>query len=131
MALHIPLPVLLALVVVGVSLSAGLIHWVGWSAEAVLDEAAVRRLLALDAPDEAVLDVALATDQRSALVSLETGSAVVFVLGDRLVSRRLPEAVRIETYPERLRLRLPDPGCPRIDVRLHPDVCQHWLARLQ
>ena len=130
--MQVPLSVLLVLVVVGMSLIVGLTHLMGGSVQAQLTEASIRSRLAHDLPDAAVSDIAMASDQRSALVALADETiAVVFVLGDALVSRHLAAAPQLTATDAGLRLRLADPGCPRIDIALPASAHQRWLARLQ
>ena len=130
--MNIPLPVLLVLVVGGVSLVVVITHLMGWSAQARLTREQVRSQLALDLPDAVVTGIDLAADHHAALVSLEQGAAVVFVLGDRLVSRRLPDHPHIKATDTGLRLLLPDPACPKVDVALtDAGTRQQWLSRLQ
>ncbi len=129
---HIPLPVLLVLVVVGMSLIVGLTHLLGGSVGATLTEAAIRARLTHDLPDRTATDITLSSDQRSALVALEDGTvAVVFVLGKALVSRILPAQPQLTETASGLRLRLRDPGCPRVTLALPASAHQRWLARLQ
>lgn len=116
--MQIPLPVLLSMVAVGLVLVVVLTYAMGWSATAVLTPERIQQRLAHDLPGEEISAITLADDRRSALVAASGGTVVVFVLGDRLVSRRLPEQPRIDATPTGLRLTLPDPGCPRIDINL-------------
>ncbi len=130
--MNIPLHLLLPLVVGGVALTVGLTHLLGGSTPAALSVEAITDLLALDLPDAVVDEVLLADDRRAALVTLRSGHAAVLVLGDRLVSRLLPAGLRAEATERGLRLRLPDPGCPRIDVALSDSARrQEWLDRLR
>ena len=130
--MHIPLPVLLVLVVVGMGLIVGLTHLLGGSVGATLTEAAIRAQLAHDLPGRTATDIGLSSDRRSALVALADGTvAVVFVLGDALVSRRLPARPLLTETAAGLRLRLRDPGCPRITLALPVGAHQRWLSRLQ
>ena len=130
--MHIPLPMLLVLVLVGMSLIVGLTHLLGGSVGVQLTEAAIRSRLAHDLPDSTVTDIALSSDRRSALVELEDGTvAAVLVLGDALVSRRLPARPQLTETAAGLRLRLRDPGCPSITLALPTSAHQRWMARLQ
>ena len=114
------------------SLIVGLTHLMGGSVQAQLTEASIRSRLAHDLPDAAVSDIAMASDQRSALVALADETiAVVFVLGDALVSRHLAAPPQLTETDAGLRLRLADPGCPRIDIALPASAHQRWMARLQ
>ena len=130
--MHIPLPVLLVLVVVGMGLIVGLTHLMGGSIRAQLTETSVRSRLAHDLPSSDVADIVVSTDRRSALAALADGTAaVVFVLGRALVSRRIPARPTLYETATGLRLKLTDPGCPRIDIALPASAHQRWLARLQ
>ena len=126
--MSIPLDILLVLVVGGVSLVVGLTHLFGGSQPAALTDAAIQARLAHDQPDARITGIERGADGRAALVRLHEGAAVVFVLGDRLVSRPLPDAPQWTPTDRGLRLTLPDPGCPRIEVALPEDARQRWLA---
>jgi hypothetical protein len=132
--LSIELPVLGALVVSGVTIVLVLTRVVGWSARATIEDLdAARRQLSLDAPDEQAGDGVLADDRRSALLELSDGrAAVVFVVGDRLVSRVLAPGFvrRVTTRVDGLRIGLRDFGTPRVDVRLADEsITARWAAR--
>jgi hypothetical protein len=134
-AVSIPLPVLLGLIVGGLGGTLAALHAIGWSAPATLDgpEAACARF-ALDYPDDTAQDVWVAPDGSTALLSLEDGSVgLVYALGDRftvrLLGSRSVSSVRLD--PEALVLAFDDVGFPRAVVPL-PDSPARvaWAARL-
>lgn len=135
MALSIPLPILLGLIVGGLGGTLAALHLIGWSTPETLETAQkARDRFALDYPEDTVTDVILANDSHTALLALADGSVgLVAVLGDRFVVRRLgPQgltALRID--PQNLQLQLPDIGYPRAVIAL-PDTPERapWVARL-
>jgi hypothetical protein len=133
--MSIPLPILGALIVGGVTLVALLTRWVPLSTPArVADLGRAREQLAWDSPDVIVTGGLVADDHASALVELEGGgSAVVFVVGDKLVSRVLGAGSvrRVGQREDGLDLRLTFPGVPRVSVQLgDPEARAAWAARL-
>lgn len=65
------LPVLVALVVVGISLVVAAVHFTGGSkVAAIVDEDHARRIFALDFPDESPADVMITSDRHSAFLPL-------------------------------------------------------------
>lgn len=134
MALSIPLPLLLGIVVGGVSAVVLLAHLTGGSETARIASAdAALDRFRLDHPDTAPRSILITDDQRGALLELDDGVGVVTVLGDKTLTRLLtPSSLRRVTADERgLHLRLRDPAAPRLDLALG-DLHQRatWLARL-
>lgn len=135
MAVSIPLPVLLGLIVGGLGGTLVALHAIGWSAPATLEgpDAACLRF-ALDYPDDTPQDVWVASDGSTALLSLEDGCVgLVCVLGDRFTVRRLGArsvgSIRLD--PETIVLAFDDVGFPRAVVPLAESPARvAWTARL-
>lgn len=133
MSLEIPLPLLLGVVVGGVALVVALTHIVGWSEQARLDEDLARERYGQDHPQAVIRAVRAADDGAVALLELSDGVGLVYVLGDRLVTRRLTrDTLRaVDGLDHGLRLRLADSSRPRLVVRLEdPEVRRAWRGRL-
>lgn len=135
MALSIPLPLLLGIIVGGITALLAALHWVGWSTPATLEgEQVARTQFALDHPDRVVTDVVVGTDGAAALLALADGGlGLVVVLGDRFVHRLLGSgslaALRVD--PDAVHLRLADVGFPRASLVV-PDSPGRaaWVDRL-
>jgi hypothetical protein len=135
MALSIPLPILLGLIVGGIGGTLVALHLIGWSTPARIDSAdTARHRFALDYPDVPVLDVQIAADGASALLLLEDDHlALITVLGDRFVVRKLGRgSVRgLRIDPDHIELQLDDPGFPRATIQLpESDDRTPWVRRL-
>lgn len=135
MSLSIPLPILLGLVVGGLTVTTAALHWMGWSETATLEsaEAAAARF-ALDHPDHTVAEVVLADDGSAALLALEAGGiGLVTAMGDRFVVRTLQRGSlsSVHSDPGQLILRLTDIAFPRARFRLAASPLRdRWVARL-
>ena len=122
MALSIPLPILLGLVVVGLVGTVGILHAIGWAETARIDDAsAARRIFAMDHPDDEVVDAVVTADGAGALMWLADHTlALVSVLGDRFVVRKLRPGtlagLRIE--PAQVVLVFRDVSFPRVTLAL-------------
>ena len=90
MALSIPLPILLGLIVGGIGGTVGALYVLGWAKPArIVDADAAIARFCLDYPDDAVVEALVDAEGASALLLLEGGGLVlVSVLGDRFVVRR-------------------------------------------
>lgn len=115
---------------VGLLLLFAAVHLLGGSARRPLDAAEARAAYRLAHPEDDVLDVVMADDGAAALLPLAAGCGLVFRLGRGTVVRRLePGVVRAQVAgPARLRLLLPDPSCPRVE--LHLASAAAWATRL-
>ncbi|HCH62627.1 MAG TPA: hypothetical protein DFR83_07485 [Deltaproteobacteria bacterium] len=135
MALSIPLPILLGLVAGGLVSTIGVLHAIGWSESARLEDAdAVRRILSTHHPDDTVIDVLVAMDGASALALFHTQTlALVSVLGDRFVVRKLPpgSVLRLHIEPTQVVLVFRDVSFPRLTLALPegPERAR-WTPRL-
>lgn len=83
------LPVLVALVVIGITVGVLAVHFTGGSkVSAIRDSAHARELFALDFPDESTGDATLTSDHHSAFMSLPGGRvAIVQSFGDGFFTR--------------------------------------------
>lgn len=135
MALHIPLPLLLGSVVVGVALVVVLSRALGGASRAHLaDNAAVVGALAEEAPGVEPGAVFRSEDGRAGLVELGDGVGIVGTLGDGLWVRwlRRGSVGRVAVQGGGLRVRVRDPGLPPVDLTM-PDAADRaaWAARLE
>lgn len=88
------LPILVAMVVIGISVAVAAVHLTGGSVRAAFGgpEQALRRF-AVDFPDEAVVAVHLTRDARTAFLKLADGRiGIVHGVGDRFLTRLLKPA---------------------------------------
>ena len=85
-----PLGLLIASVLVGVSLVGLSTWWVGWSADAALDADVAERRFLLDFPGETVEQVTVAREGTVALLKVGSQCAAVFVVGDAFATRWVP-----------------------------------------
>ncbi|MEP9371640.1 hypothetical protein [Mesorhizobium sp. KR1-2] len=106
------LPVLVAIVVVGISLCVVAVHFTGGSKWATLDGADdALRHFQQDFPDEAVRKVRLTADRRTAFMELDGGrSGIVQTFGDRFLTR-------IVTPPDVVSASLAEPSVVSIRFR--------------
>jgi len=135
MALSIPLPILLGLIVGGIGGTIGALYAMGWATPARISDtdAAIERF-SLDYPDDTVTEAVVDTHGSSALLLLEDATLVlVSVLGDRFVVRKLRAGsiggLRIE--PTHLELSLNDLTFPAATIQLEEGETRAlWLERL-
>ncbi len=128
-------------------------HWAGaWRTAAMTDARQVRERLAIDAPDEHVIETMIAADGHTALALTAHGHVyLMIVLGNRLVSRALtaanlravhpgsenPDASHTGTImqgPNALLLVLDDPTLPKRRLVMDADsapMLVPWLTRLK
>lgn len=83
------LPILVAIVVAGISLVVAAVHWTGGSSVATIADADhARRLFGADFPDETPEGVAITNDRQSAFLALPEGrTGIVQSFGDGYVTR--------------------------------------------
>ncbi len=135
MALEIPLPILLGLIVGGIGGTVGVLHRLGWAVPArIADADAAIQRFSLDYPDDKIIDAVVDVEGGGALLLLECGTlGLVSVLGDRFVVRKLRRgALRsLGVEPTLLRLSLDDLTFPSATLRLGEGAIRSpWLARL-
>ena len=135
MALSIPLPILLGLIVGGIGGTIGALYVMGWATPArIVDADAATRRFSLDYPDDTVAEAVVDAEGSSALLRLEDETLVLIsVLGDRFVVRKLRmgalKGVRIEA--DHLQLMLDDLTFPSATIRLEEGPLRTlWLERL-
>ncbi|PSJ58621.1 hypothetical protein [Pseudaminobacter soli (ex Li et al. 2025)] len=107
------LPVLVAIVVVGIALCVAAVHFTGGSKQATLaaEDDAIRRF-AEDFPDETIFTVRLTEDRRTAFLVLDGDrTGIVRAIGDRFLTRIVtpPDIASIEFgRPAMLSIRFKD-----------------------
>lgn len=125
------LEVLLLLVVGGIAAIAGLTHLFGLSRRARFEDAAPARAGWLrEFPDDRVTAVTRLSDGHAALVTAAEGTGIVWTMGADTVARRLAGA-RATRRGDRLILRFPDWGAPRLALRVTEDEARAILAHLE
>lgn len=129
-----PLPVLGALVVLGIGGLVLLIHLLGWSRRPqYADEAEAREALLTDYPHARIHGVDLADDRRAALFDLAEGVGFAAPFGDGRLTRVIAaeDVVGIDEAPDGLTIRLTDYTAPRLTVKLADAATrQAWAKRL-
>ena len=126
-----PLEILLALVVGGIAAIAALTHVFGLSRRALFADAEEARAAWRRAfPDDAPRGVTLLSDGRAALVETARGLGIVWTLGADTVARHLDGAA-IERRGDRLVLRFPDWGAPRVALRVTEAEARALFAQLE
>jgi hypothetical protein len=126
-----PLEILLVLVVGGIAAIAVLTHLFGLSRRAgFADEDAARAGWLREFPDEPVTGVTLLSDGHAALITTGHGAGIVWTMGADTVARHLAGA-RAQRRGDRLILRFPDWGAPRLALRVTGDEARAILAHLE
>jgi hypothetical protein len=87
------LPVLVAIVAIGITLAVAAVHFTGGSREAsIADEGEALRRFLLDFPAEKAESVRLTSDRKAAFISLYgSGTGIVAVVGDKFLTRIVSE----------------------------------------
>lgn len=129
-----PLPILGALVVLGIGGLVLLVHFLGGSKRLrYADEAVAAAALLADYPHARIRQTVLADDQRAALFELAEGVGFAAPFGEGRLTRVLaPDDVTgVEDGPNGLTIRLTDYTAPRLTVRLaNAEARAAWKARL-
>lgn len=129
-----PLPILGALVVLGIGGLVLLVHFLGGSKRLRYeDEAAAGAALTADYPNTRIRQTVLADDQRAALFDLAEGVGFAAPFGEGRLTRVLgPDDVSgVEDGPDGLTIRLKDYTAPRLTVRMaNAEARAAWKARL-
>ena len=86
------LPILVLIVVVGIALVVAAVHFSGGSALARIDDErqAIARFNA-DFPEDEIEQVWRAENGMTAVLSFRSGAGIVRAVGDKLITRRLPD----------------------------------------
>ncbi len=113
------LPILLLIVVIGVSVVVGAVHLAGGSRIVPIpSEADALERLQLDYPDYSASSVYLSDDHRNALIfdNKEKTAGLVVVMGDRSLTRMLDQTMikSIERRKNEIKLKLADLTLPAI-----------------
>ncbi len=129
-----PLPILGALVVLGIGGLVLLVHFLGGTKRLKYqDEAAAGAALRADYPYARIRQTVLADDQRAALFDLADGVGFAAPFGEGRLTRVLrPDDVSgVEDGPDGLTIHLTDYTAPRLTVRLaNAETRAAWKARL-
>ena len=129
-----PLPVLGALVVLGIGGLVLLIHFLGWTRRPqYADETEATEALLTDYPHASVRRVALADDRRAALFELAEGVGFAAPFGEGRLTRVIGpgDVRRVDEGPEGLIIRLTDYTAPQLTVTMtDPASRQAWAKRL-
>lgn len=129
-----PLPVLGALVVLGIGGLVLLIHLLGWSRRPqYADEAEARAALLTDYPHASIRNGVLADDGRAALFDLADGVGFAAPFGDGRLTRVIvaDDVSRVEQSADGLIIRLNDYTAPRLTVAMtDAGARETWAKRL-
>jgi len=129
-----PLPILGALVVLGIGGLVLLVHLLGGSKKLRYeDETAAAAALMADYPYVRIRQTVLADDQRAALFNLADGVGFAAPFGKGRLTRVLgPDDVSgVEDGPDGLTIHLTDYTAPRLTVKLtNAETRAAWKARL-
>jgi hypothetical protein len=114
------------MVMFGIAGIAVLLHLMGWSRPAVLeDETAAKNAWLKEFPDDPPKRVVLSHDKHAALVETPKGRGVVWPMGADTTARYL-DGARISLTSNGLRISLPDYTAPRILLTLDRDEAEQW-----
>lgn len=129
-----PLPVLGALVVLGIGGLVLLVHLFGWSKRPqYADDREAAEALLTDYPHASVRAVFLADDRRAALFVLADGVGFAAPFGEGRLTRVIgaDDVQRVEDGPGGLTIRLNDYTAPRLSVAMKDAAArQAWTTRL-
>ena len=121
-----PLSILGPMVVFGIVGIALLLHLLGMSRPAKLqNDNAARRAWLDEFPDDPPRRVTLSHDRHAALIETPNGTGIVWAMGADTTARRL-ERARIARTEWGLRIDLPDYTAPHIHLALDPDEAESW-----
>ena len=125
-----PLHILLILVIGGISGIAVVLHLLGLSKCAPLDDRAARQGWKRHFPEDIIHALTPNATQTAALVQTDHGPGIVWRLGADTVARRITGA-KITPATTGLRLSFPDFGAPKVDLPLTQSERTHWQSALQ
>ena len=124
------LPVLVALVVLGIAAVALTIHATGLSdPRRFATEAEARAAWTREFPSSPITGVTLCRSGRAALISTPLGAGVVWPMGADSTARGLSGA-RVTQREGGLILHLPDYAAPTVRLHLDPDEITLWTERI-
>ena len=125
-----PLPVLLALVLGGISAIALILHLLGLSARARIAGAAeAMGIWNADQPNRPARRAHLAPDGTAALIETDRGPGLVFAMGADLATRPLDGAT-LRPHRGGLTITLPDFTAPRLRIALPDPDRDAWARRI-
>ena len=126
-----PLSILLPMVVLGIAGIAVLLHMLGLSRPAVLqDEGAARAAWLDEFPADTPLRVVLSHDNHAALIETAQGHGIVWPMGADTTARYV-DGARITRTATGLRFDLADYSAPRIHLTLDAAEITRWPALLK
>ncbi|MBF9050064.1 hypothetical protein GTA62_12150 [Roseobacter sp. HKCCD9010] len=125
-----PLPLLLTLVIGGITMVVILLHLLGYSKRLHLEsEAIIRREWARHFPEDQVNAAHLSADTLSALVETDHGPGLLWVMGADSTAHRA-EDVTVTERDDGLTIDLHDFAAPGLTVRLPADARALWRQKL-
>lgn len=124
-----PLPILLALVIGGISAIALLLHLSGRSALRVIGRDEAQALWRRHYPDDGVHGVTLAQNGHAALVETDQGPGLLWSFGDDTVARHLRNYDLTETGTG-IDIAFHDYTAPHARLRLEQGERTSWLTHL-
>jgi len=122
----VPLHILLVLVVGGIACIALALHLLGLSKAPPFTVETARAAWLRARPDDAILDIAVTSDGRSARVTTDRGSGVLWQMGADTCVRLLTGTETLDMNTTSATLRLNDYSAPRIHLNLNPDERTEW-----
>ncbi len=123
-----PLELLLILVFGGITGIVVLLHMLGLSKPATLqDEAEAARAWVDEFPEDPAQEVVLCHNHHAALITTARSRGVVWPMGADTTARYLTGA-RIKSTKTGVRIDLPDFTAPHIHLTLDPDEARVWPA---
>ena len=125
-----PLHILIALVVGGITGIALLLHLSGRSHRSELTEVSARAGWLRQFPDDDILSITLASDAHAALIHTSQGQGLLWSFGADTVARRLVGS-RARATGTGVEIRFPDYAAPRTRLRLNAAERQVWLSLLE
>lgn len=121
-----PLHILIPMVVLGIAGITVLLHVLGQSRRATLeDEDAATRAWLREFPEARPSRVILSHDRHAALIETDAGAGVVWPMGMDTAARAL-DGARITRTNTGLRIDLPDFSAPRIHLTLDEEEAGSW-----
>lgn len=126
-----PLSILLPMVIIGIGGIAVLLHILGLTEPARLEnEAAARRAWLREFPEDEPTRVALSHDRHAALIATDKGHGIVWPMGADTTARYVT-GVQIARTQTGLRLDLPDYTAPHVHLTLDDREAEAWPAELK
>lgn len=124
-----PLEILLALVICGISAIAALLHLTGRSRRRVMDADEARHQWLRHFPQDRIAELTLSEDGHAALVRSDAGPGLLWALGDDTVGRRL-NGCTFRAARGGMTVITGDFAAPRIRLTLGPEESRRWQEML-